>query len=228
MGRVASAAAGGDVSAPSGGDVSAPSGGSISAPDAGETRTYRQHVLAGRRPVHILLLLELTWSIVGAIAFWQITLPATDRIVRTIVGLAVWLGPLVAVTVPALAGRSGPFRDWWWPRLIVRVDDAGIAWWTEGSVRRPQDALPWSNVATIGPTLPSRHRPAGSDCALSGADGGIVARLPCRLVRIDRPASRRRWRRVVWLPDIAVAVRPDRYRRRRLLGRRATLRDPAA
>jgi hypothetical protein len=208
--------------------ISAGGGAAVSAADAGETRTYRQHALAGRRPIHVLLFLELTWSIVGAIAFWQLTVPATDRFARTLVGLAVWLGPLLAVVLAAMAGRRGPFRDWWWPRMIVRVDDRGVAWWIEGSVRRPEDALAWSDVATIGPTLPSRNRPAGSDCALAGPDGGIVARLPCRLVRIDRPASRRRWRRVVWLPDVAVAVRPDRYRRRRVFGRRATLRDPAA
>jgi hypothetical protein len=124
-------------------------------------------------------------------------------------------------------GARGPFRDWWLPRLIVRVDDDGLAWWTEATARLPEDATAWSSVAMVGPTLPSRGRPPGADCALTGADGRVVARLPCRLVRIDRPASRR-WRRVVWLPDVAVAVRPDRYRRRRVLGRRATLRDPEA
>jgi hypothetical protein len=97
------------------------------------------------------------------------------------------------------------------------------------SVRRPEDALAWSAVVSVHPTLPSRTRPPGADCALAAPDGRVLAQLPCRLVRIDRPAAPlNRWRRVAWLPDIAVAVRPDRYRRRRVLGRRATLRDPAA
>jgi hypothetical protein len=202
-------------------------GGGVSAPDAGEARTYRQHVLAGRRPIQIGLLLEVASLIVGAVVLRQLTGPGPDRLARTIVGLVIWIGPLAAIAVTMKLGPRGRFRDWWWPRVIVRVDDHGLAWWTEGSVHRPEDVLAWSSVAAVGPTLPSRSRPPGGDCALSGADGQIVGRLPCRLVRIDRPASRP-WRRVVWLPDVAVAVRPDRFQRRRLLGRRATLRDPAA
>jgi hypothetical protein len=204
-------------------------GGGVSAPDAGEARTYRQHVLAGRRPIQIGLLLEIAWFIVGAIVLRQLTFPGPDRPARMIVGLAIWIGPLAAIAVPLILGSRGRFRDWWWPRMIVRVDDDGVAWWTEGSVRRPEDAIAWSAVASLHPTLPTRNRPPGADCALAAPDGQVLARLPCRLVRIDRPVSRvNRWRRVAWLPDIAVAVRPDRYRRRRVFGRRATLRDPAA
>jgi hypothetical protein len=199
----------------------------MSAPDAGEARTYRQHVLAGRRPIQISVVLEIVWLVLGAVVLRQLTGPGPDRLGRTIVGLVIWIGPLAAIAVAMKLGPRGRFRDWWWPRMIVRVDDDGLAWWTDGSVRRPEDTIAWSSVATIGPTLPSRNRPPGADCALIGAHGQIVARLPCRLVRIDRPASRP-WRRVAWLPDIAVAVRPDRYRRRRVLGRRATLRDPEA
>jgi hypothetical protein len=204
-------------------------GGGVSAPDAGEARTYRQHMLAGRRPIQLVLLLEITWLIVGAIILRQLTFPGPDRLGRTILGLVVWVGPLVVVALPLILGPRGRFRDWWWPRIIVRVDDGGLAWWTEGSVRRPEDTVAWSAVASVHPTLPTRNRPPGADCALAAPDGQVLARLPCRLVRIDRPASpRNRWRRVAWLPDVAVAVRPDRYRRRRLVGRRATLRDPAA
>jgi hypothetical protein len=205
------------------------SGGGVSAPDAGEARTYRQHVLAGRWPIQIGILLEIAWLVVGAIVLRQLTFPGPDRFARTILGLAIWIGPLVVIALPLNLGRKGRLRDWWWPRLIVRVDDGGLAWWTEGSVRRPEDAIAWSAVGSVHPTLPTRNRPPGADCALAASDGRVLARLPCRLVRIDRPVSRaNRWRRVAWLPDIAVAVRPDRYRRRRVLGRRATLRDPAA
>jgi hypothetical protein len=203
--------------------------GGVSAPDAGEARTYRQHVLAGRRPIEFVLLLEIAWFIVGAVVLRQLTFPGPDRLARTILGLVIWIAPLMVLALPLILGPRGRFRDWWWSRMIVRVDDDGLAWWTEGSVRRPEDSLPWSAVASVHPTLPTRSRPPGADCALVASDGQVLARLPCRLVRIDRPASpRNRWRRVAWLPDVAVAVRPDRYRRRRLIGRRATLRDPAA
>jgi hypothetical protein len=201
----------------------------LSAPDAGEARTYRQHVPAGRGPIQVALLIEIAWLIVGAVVLRQVSHPGPDRLARTLLGLAVWIVPLAIVGWALLAGPRGRFRDWWWPRTIVRVDDDGLAWWTEGAVRRPEEALAWSAIASVHPTLPSRHRPPGADCALSAADGRVLARLPCRLVRIDRPASRvNRWRRVAWLPDIAVAVRPDRYRRRRVLGRQATLRDSAS
>lgn len=205
-----------------------PGGPAMSAPDAGETRTYRQHVRAGRRPVQIAVLLEVVWFVVGAFVLRWLIVPGPGRLGRLILGLAIWIVPLAVIALPVVAGPRGRFRDWWWPRLVVRVDDHGLAWWTEGVVRRPEDALAWSAVASIHPTLPSRNRPPGADCALAAADGRVLARLPCRLVRIDRPATlRNRWRRVAWLPDVAVAVRPDRYRRRRVLGRRATLRDPA-
>lgn len=200
----------------------------LSAPDSGGARTYRQHVLAGRRPVQIALFLDVIWFVLGAVVFWQLALPGPDRFGRWIAGLVIWSVPLAILIVPALVGPRGPFRDWWWPRLVVRVDDDGLAWWAEGAVRRQADALAWSAVASVHPTLPTGSRPPGADCALAGSDGRILARLPCRLVRIDRPVSRnRRWRRVAWLPDVVVAIRPDRYRRR-LLGRRATLRDPVA
>jgi hypothetical protein len=202
---------------------------SISAPDAGEARTYRQHVLAGRRPIRVILVLEIAWFVAGPIVLRQLTLPGSDRLARTIVGLVIWIGPLAALAVPLLVGGRGRFHAWWWPRMIVRVDDDGLAWWSEGSVRRLEDSIAWSAVASVHPTFPTGNRPPGADCALAAPDGQVLARLPCRLVRIDRPVSRvNRWRRVAWLPDIAVAVRPDRYRRRRVLGRRATLRDPAA
>ena len=202
-------------------------GGGVSAPDAGEARTYRQHVLAGRRPIQIGLVLEIGWFIVGAIVLRQLTFLGPDGFARTILGLAIWIAPLVAIAFPLVLGRRGRFRDWWWPRMIVRVDDDGLAWWTEGAVRRSEDVIAWSAVASVHATLPARNRPPGADCALAAPDGRVLARLPCRLVRIDRPVSRaNRWRRVAWLPDVAVAVRPDRYRRRRVLGRRATLRDP--
>jgi hypothetical protein len=201
----------------------------MSAPDAAETRTYRQHVRAGRRPIQIALLLEVAWFVAGAYVLRQLIVPGPGRLARLILGLAIWIVPLAIIAFPILAGPRGRFRDWWWPRSVVRVDDHGLAWWTEGALRRPEDTLAWSAVASVHPTLPSRTRPPGADCALADADGRVLARLPCRLVRIDRPAAQRnRWRRVAWLPDIAVAVRPDRYRRRRVLGRRATLRDPAA
>jgi hypothetical protein len=201
----------------------------MSAPDAAETRTYRQHVRAGRRPIQIALLLEVVWFVAGAYVLRQLIVPGPGRLARLILGLAIWIVPLAIIAFPVLAGPRGRFRDWWWPRSVVRVDDHGLAWWTEGALRRPEDTLAWSAVASVHPTLPSRTRPPGADCALADADGRVLAQLPCRLVRIDRPAAQsNRWRRVAWLPDIAVAVRPDRYRRRRVLGRRATLRDPAA
>jgi hypothetical protein len=198
----------------------------ISAPDSGEARTYRQHVLAGRRPIQAILVHSIAWFVVGSIVFWRLLQPGPGALGRVILGLAIWIGPQAAIAVPALIGPRGRFRDWWWPRLIVRVDDGGVAWWTEGSVRRAEDAVAWTSVATVHPTLPSRNRPPGADCALEAPDGRVLAMLPCRLVRIDRPFARNRWRRVVWLPDVAVAIRPDRYRRRRLLGRRASLREP--
>jgi hypothetical protein len=198
-----------------------------SGPDEGEARTYRQHLIAGRRPIQVLRGLAYTWLAVGFFAFWQfIVMPGTNGPLA-LVAFVVWVGPIVILSIPSNVGPRGPFGDWWWPPLFVRIDDDGLSWWTEGSTRRPEDTVAWSAVATIGPTLPTRNRRPGSDCALAAPDGQILTMLPCRLVRIDRPASRR-WRRVVWLPDIAVAVRPDRYRRRRVLGRRATLRDPEA
>lgn len=202
-------------------------GGAMSAPDAAETRTYRQHVRAGRRPIQILALLEVAWFLAGAFVLRQLIVPGPGRLARLILGLGIWIVPLAIIALPVLAGPRGRLRDWWLPRLVVRVDDHGLAWWIEGAVGRPEDTLAWSVVASVHPTLPSRSRPPGADCALADADGRVLAQLPCRLVRIDRAASRR-WRRVAWLPDIAVAVRPDRYRRRRVLARRATLRDPAA
>jgi hypothetical protein len=208
--------------------ASVPSSG-VSAPDAGETRTYRQYLRAGRRPIQLVLVLEIAWLMVGAVVLRQLTGPGPDRLARTLVGLVIWIGPLVVIGLPLILGPRWMFRDWWWPRLVVRVDDEGLAWWTEESVRPSEDAIAWSAVASVYPTLPTRNRPPGADCALAAPDGQVLARLPCRLVRIDRPASpRNRWRRVAWLPDVAVAVRPDRYRRRRVLGRRATLRDPAS
>jgi hypothetical protein len=203
-------------------------GPAISAPDAGESRVYRQHLRAGRRPILVCVYLMLVWMIVGAWVFGWLFLPATGRLGWSLLGLETWLGPPVLLLIPPMAGPRGPFRDWWWPRLVVRIDDRGVTWWTEDGVRRPDDAVAWSAVATVGPTFSTRDRPPGADCALTAPDDRVLARLPCRLARIDRPVSRvNRWRRVAWLPDVAVAVRPDRYRRRRLLGRRATLRDPA-
>jgi hypothetical protein len=199
----------------------------MSTPDAGEARTYRQYLPAGRRPIQILTGLSFAWFVIGFVVFWQLIVATGAHGGRALLVFAVWVGPIIVLSLPHTVGARGLFRDWWFPRRVVRVDDDGVAWWTEGSVRRPEDALAWSAIGSIQPTLPSRNRPAGSDCTLAGVDGQIVAWLPCRLVRIDRPASRR-WRRVAWLPDIAVAVRPDRYQRRRVLGRRATLRDPAS
>ena len=199
----------------------------LSAPDAAGARIYRQHLLAGRPPIQVLRGFSYAWLAIGFLAFWQLIVTPGIRGGPAFLAFVVWIGPIVILAIPSNVGPRGPFGSWWWPRLIVRVDDDGLAWWAEGSVRRPEDTLAWSAVATVGPTLPSRGRPPGADCALSGPDGQIVAQLPCRLIRLDRPASRP-WRRVVWLPDIAVAVRPDRYRRRRVLGRRATLRDPEA
>jgi hypothetical protein len=204
-----------------------PAGAGMSAPDAGEARTYRQYLPAGRRPIQILTGLSFTWLVIGFVVFWQLIVTTGAHGGRALLVFAVWVGPIIVLSIPHTAGSRGPFRDWWWPRRVIRVDDDGVAWWTEGSVRRPEDALAWSEIGSIQPTLPSRNRPAGSDCTLTGVDGQIVVWLPCRLVRIDRPASRR-WQRVAWLPDVAVAVRPDRYRRRRILGRRATLRDPVS
>src|SRR5258705_4115501 len=133
--------------------------GGVSAPDAGEARTDRQHVLAGRRPIQLVLLLEIAWLIVGAFVLWQLTYSGLDRLARTILGLVIWIGTLVVIALPLILGPRGRFRDWWWPRIIVRVDDGGLAWWTEGSVRRPEDAIAWSAVASVQPTLPSRNRP---------------------------------------------------------------------
>jgi hypothetical protein len=170
---------------------------------------------------------RLAGLVIGFVVFWQLIVTTDTHGGRALLVFAVWVGPIIVLSIPHNIGSRGPFRDWWWPRRVVRVDDDGLAWWTEGSVRRPEDALAWSAVASVHPTLPARNRPPGADCALAAPDGRVLARLPCRLVRIDRPVSRaNRWRRVAWLPDVAVAVRPDRYRRRRLLGRRATLRDP--
>jgi hypothetical protein len=200
---------------------------SLSAPDAAGARIYRQHLRAGRRPIQVLRGLVYAWLAIGFVAFWLVIVAPGAHGTPALLAFVVWIGPIVILSIPSNVGPRGPFARWWWPRLIVQVDDDGLAWWTEGSVRRPEDAVTWSDVATIGPTLPTRDRPAGSDCGLAAPDGRIVARLPCRLIRLDRPASRP-WRRVAWLPDVAVAVRPDRYRRRRVLGRRATLRDPEA
>jgi hypothetical protein len=199
-------------------------GAGVSAPDSGEARTYRQLLPAGRRPIQILLALSFAWLVIGFFTFWLLIVTTDTHGGQALLVFIAWVGPIIVLSIPQNLGPRGPIRSWWWPRQVIRVDDDGLAWWTEGSVRRPDDAVAWSAVATIGPTLPSRTRPPGSDCTLTGADGQILARLPCRLVRVDRPASRP-WRRVAWLPDVAVAVRPDRYRRRRVLGRRATLRD---
>jgi hypothetical protein len=204
-----------------------PRGPGVSAPDTGEARTYRQYLPAGRRPIQVLRALSFAWLVVGFLAFWQLIETTDARGGPALLVSVAWIGPIIVLSIPQNVGARGPIRGWWWPRQVIRVDDDGVAWWAEGSVRRPEDAVAWSAVATIGPTLPSPSRPPGADCALTGADGRVLARLPCRLVRIDRPASRP-WRRVAWLPDVAVAVRPDRYRRRRVLGRRATLRDPEA
>lgn len=203
-----------------------PAGDAVSTPDAGEIRIYRQYLRAGRWPATVCLALAVAALIVGGAVATQVTIPAIGRLGTTIVRLAISLVPPLLLSIPAIVGPRGPFRGWFWPRLTVQVDDRGLAWWSEGTVRRSEDSLAWSAVATVGPTLPGRKRPPGADCALSAVDGRILTRLPCRLVRIDRQVSPNRWRRVAWLPDIAVAVRPDRYRRRRRLGRRATLRDP--
>ena len=201
----------------------------MSAPDAVEARTYRQSLPAGRRPIRICLLLLIAWAFAGAVVFWILAGPGDGRVGRGVLGFALWFGPIVLLAVPVVVGPRGPFREWFWPRLIVRIDDTGLAWWTEGAVRRAEDTVAWSAVASVHPTEPTRDRPPGADCALAGADGRVLARLPCRLVRIDRPVeASRSWRRVAWLPDVAVAVRPDRYRRRRALGRPAVLREPGA
>lgn len=202
-------------------------GSGVSAPDAGEARTYRQYLPAGRRPIQILRGVSVAWLVIGSVAFWQLIVTTGTRGGPALLVFAAWVAPIILLAIPQTMGERGPIRDWWWPRLAVRVDDDGLAWWAEGSVRRAEDAVAWSSVASIRPTLPSRGRPPGADCAVAAPDGRVLARLPCRLVRIDRPATRR-WRRVVWLPDVAVAVRPDRYRRRRVVGRHATLRDPEA
>jgi hypothetical protein len=199
----------------------------VSRPDAGAARIYRQYLYAGRRPIQVLRVLSSIWVALGFVALWRLV--ATTRALggEALLVFAIWVGPTVVVTILTNVGPRGPFRDWWWPRRFVQVDDGGVAWWTDGTTRRPEDAVEWSAVATVQPTLPSRNRPPGMDCALAAPDGRVLARLPCRLVRVDRPA-RERWHRVVWLPDVAVAIRPDRYLRRRVLGRRATLRDPGS
>jgi hypothetical protein len=198
-----------------------------SGPDAAEARTYRQFLPAGRRPIQALTAFSWLCSAAFAFTVWQLVVVPGRVGGDILLAFAVLVTPTVLLTILTNLGPRGPLRAWWWPRSFVQVDDAGVAWWTDGTVRRPDDAVAWSAVAAIQPTMPSRNRPPGMDCALRASDGRILARLPCRLQRIDRPA-RQSWRRVVWLPDVAVAVRPDRYRRRLVLGRRATLRDPGS
>lgn len=197
----------------------------LSGPDAGEARIYRQFLAAGRWPFQVLSVLSYIWFVLGLLAYWPLgVVPGRLGGAFPLV-FALWITPTVVLAILTNLGARGPLRGWWWPRRFVQVDDDGVAWWTDGTVRRPDDTIAWSAVAAVQPTLPSRSRAPGMDCALMAPDGRVLATLPCRLVRIDRPA-RQSWRRVAWLPDLAVAVRPDRYRRRRTLGRRATLRDP--
>jgi hypothetical protein len=85
--------------------------GGVSAPDAGEARTYRQHVLAGRRPIEFVLLLEIAWFIVGAVVLRQLTFPGPDRLARTILGLVIWIAPLMVLALPLILGPRGRFRD---------------------------------------------------------------------------------------------------------------------
>jgi hypothetical protein len=202
-------------------------GAGLSLPDAGEARIYRQLLPAGRRPIQVLNGVSWLCAAVLAIAAWQLVAVHGRVDGSFVLVCAILVAPTVGLGILTNMGARGRLRDWWWPRRFIQVDDKGVAWWTDGTARQRGDSIEWAAVAAVGPTLPSRHRPPGMDCALSAPDGRILARLPCRLERIDRPA-RESWRRVVWLPDVAVAIRPDRYRRRRMLGRRATLRDPGS
>jgi hypothetical protein len=199
----------------------------LSRPDAGEARIYRQYLPAGRRPIQVLNVVAWLCAAAFAIAAWQLVLIPGHLSGAFFLAFGLLVAPTVALGILTNLAMRGRFRAWWWPRSFVQVDDDRVTWWTDGTARRPADTVQWSAVAAIQPTLPSPNRPPGLDCTLTAPDGRILARLPCRLERIDRPA-RESWRRVVWLPDVAVAIRPDRYRRRRTLGRRATLRDPGA
>jgi hypothetical protein len=166
-----------------------PAGAAMSAPDAGEMRTYRQHVRAGRRPIQIAVLLELAWFIVGAFVLRQLVVPGPGRLARLILGLVIWIVPLAVIALPVLAGPRRRFRDWWWPRLLVRVDDHGLAWWTEGK-RAPAGGRP--RVVGGGERPPHVAEPDPT------ARRGLRARSPGR----TGPRA------------VAVPPRPDRPTRR--------------
>ena len=114
---------------------------------------------AGRRPIQILTGLSFGWLVIGFVGFWRLIVTTGAHGGPALLAFALWVGPIVLLSIPHRVGSRGPFRDWWWPRRVVRSTTTASPGGPKGRFAGPRTP---SVVVRHGvrPWLPSRNRPA--------------------------------------------------------------------
>jgi hypothetical protein len=194
--------------------------------------TYIQREAEVGHALPVLLTIGGVWFFAGFVVYWLVTGSWTIGVGGRMSNLGglVWVGPLVVGTALILVGPRGRLRALWQPRTTLRVDPVGLAWEPERLGGRAPGSVTWSDVEGLRPRLWSARSTLSVECQLLGHDGAVLATLPERWRRIDGAGTGSRWwRREDRLTELAVAVRPDRYRlRRRIFTPEAVLIDRPA
>ena len=190
---------------------------------AGAVGTYIQRETEIGRAVQILVIAGGVWFFAGFVVYWLVTGSWTIGVGGRISNLGglLWIGPLIVGVALILIGPHGKLRTLWKPRLRLQVDRVGLAWEAEGPDGREAGSVAWSDVDRLRPRFWSTRGSLSVECQLLGPRGTVLATLPERWSRVDG-----RGRGEHRLTQIAVAVRPDRYRlRKRVLASEAVLID---
>jgi hypothetical protein len=190
---------------------------------------YIQREAEVGRALAVLLTVAVVWPFAGFVVYWLVTGSWTIGVGGRMSNLGglLWVGSLVVAAALARLGPRGKLRALWQPRLTLRVDRVGLAWQTERPDGRASGSVAWSDVDGLRRRLWNARSSTSVECQLLGPGDAVLATLPERWRRVDdrRPGSAwgRGERR---LTEIAVAVRPDRYRlRRRVFAKEAVLID---
>lgn len=167
---------------------------------------YRQTVSDPMPLFTIVGMAVVVYTFAGFFVYWLITGSGTVGIGGRVsdLGSVIWAGPLFAWGAIYLTGRRGPFIRLWREPVTVTVDSQTLAWNGDGTT----GSTSWDAVAEIRPSLRVTMRDA-IFVAVEAADGQTIACLPMKLTEVD--GSRWRPHRTT-LIDLAVAVRPDRFR----------------
>ncbi|HEX5823285.1 MAG TPA: hypothetical protein VFY18_02395 [Candidatus Limnocylindrales bacterium] len=194
--------------------------------------TYIQREAEVGHALQILLTVALIWFFAGFAVYWLVTGSWTIGVggrMSSLGGL-LWVGPLVIGLVLILAGPRGRLHALWRPRTTLRVDRLGLAWEAERPDGRAPGSVSWSDVEGLRPRLWSARSSLSVECQVLGPRGALLATLPERWKRVDGPRTGARFHGGDdRLTELAVAVRPDRYRmRRRVFNPEAVLIDRPA